>query len=207
MSQHGFEVEGSETVYSGAILALRIDQVRMPGGSIARREVVEHDGAVAILAVDDADRIGLIRQYRHPVGVRMLELPAGLLDGPPEESPVAAAGRELFEETGFRADEWSLLIDIAASPGMTDEVIRVFVARGLTEVGRPVGADDEEADLTVEWVDSVTAAQQVMAGEITNATSAAAILAYRHVMSTGSPLRPADAPWPLKPAAFTARRS
>lgn len=206
MSDHRFEVQATETIYSGAILALRVDEVLMPGGSTARREVVEHDGAVAILAVDDADRIGLIRQYRHPVGVRMLELPAGLLDGSPEESPVAAAGRELIEETGFRADDWALLIDIAASPGMTDEVIRVFVARALTEVGRPVGADDEEADLTVEWIDSATAAQLVLAGEITNATSAAAILAYRHATTVGLELRPADAPWPMRPAAFTARR-
>lgn len=201
-----FAIVDTETVYSGAILALRVDQVVMPGGSVARREIVEHDGAVAILAVDDAGRIGMIRQYRHPVGVRMLELPAGLLDGPSTESPVAAAARELLEETGFRADDWSLLIDIASSPGMTDEVIRVFVARGLTEVGRPAGTDDEESDLTVEWIDAAAAADLVMAGEITNAASVAAIMAFRHAESTGTPLRPTDAPWPMKPTAFTARR-
>ena len=126
----------SELVYQGAILALRVDDVVMPDGRVAKREVVEHHGAVAVAAVDAEDRLTLVRQYRHPVATRLLELPAGLLDLPGED-PLEAAKRELLEEAGLVAQRWSVLVDVALSPGFTDEALRVYLAAGLSDADRP----------------------------------------------------------------------
>ncbi|TGD83858.1 NUDIX hydrolase [Mycolicibacterium sp. CH28] len=205
MAEHDFTTVSSETVYRGNILALRADQVRMPGGNIATREVVEHYGAVAVAAVDDTGRVAMVYQYRHPLGHRLWELPAGLLDEP-GENPATAAARELREETGFTADDWSVLVDLACSPGFTDEAVRVYLARGLAHVGRPE-ADDEEADLTVHWLSLEHAAQRVLAGEIVNSTTAAGILAAQAVILGGAPTRPVDAPWPDRPTVFAARKA
>ncbi len=205
MADHDFETVSSETVYRGNILALRADRVRMPGGNVAKREVVEHYGAVAIAAVDDNGRVALVYQYRHAVGRRLWELPAGLLDEPGED-PAAAAARELREETGFTAQRWSTLVDLVSSPGFSDEALRVYLAQGLTEVGRP-DAHDEEADMTVHWVGVEEAAQQVLAGEIVNSTAAVGIMAAYAVIVDGKPARPADAPWPDRPKAFAARKA
>ncbi|MGB8963818.1 MAG: NUDIX hydrolase, partial [Pseudonocardiaceae bacterium] len=141
---HAFAVSASETLYVGRVLALRLDQVVMPGGHPAQREIVEHLGAVVILPLHDDASVVMIDQYRHAVARRMRELPAGLLDAP-EEDPVTTARRELVEEVGYTARDWSVLIDVAPSPGFSDEAVRVFLARGLAEVGRPAGSDDEEA--------------------------------------------------------------
>ena len=139
-----FATVGTRTVYEGAILALRLDQVEMPGGRVAEREVVEHHGAVGVAAVDDQGRIAMIEQYRHPMGRRLWELPAGLLDEI-GEPPVEAAKRELAEETGLAAERWSVLVDVAASPGFTDEIVRIFLAEGLSEVDRPEAEHEEAA--------------------------------------------------------------
>ncbi|WP_245533638.1 NUDIX domain-containing protein, partial [Actinoalloteichus spitiensis] len=143
---HVFETRASVDLYEGAVLALRSDDVVMPGGGTARREVLEHPGAVAVVALDEDDRVVLIHQYRHPIGRRLWELPAGLLDVSGEE-PALTAARELAEEVGLAAAEWSVLVDVAASPGFTDEVVRVYLATGLSEVERLSGTGDEEADL------------------------------------------------------------
>jgi ADP-ribose pyrophosphatase len=202
--EHDFETVASRTVFHGNIIALRTDEVRMPGGVTAIREVVEHYGAVAVAALDDDDQLAMIYQYRHSMGRRLWELPAGLLDEPGED-PVAAAARELREETGLVARDWSVLIDAAVSPGFCDESIRVYLARGLHHVGRPE-ADHEEADLTVHWVGLRQAVDRVLAGEIVNATAAAGVLAAHAVIVDGKPTRPLDAPWPDRPSAFAARK-
>ena len=204
MADHVFETVSSETVYRGKILALRTDEVRMPGGGTAMREVVEHYGAVAVAAVDDHDRLMMVYQYRTALNRRLWELPAGLLDEP-GEAPAVAAARELREETGLVADDWRVLIDVALSPGFCDEAVRVYLARGLSQVGRPE-ADHEEADLTAHWLDLEDAARKVFSGEIVNATAAAGVLAAYAAITEGRPTRPADAPWPDRPKAFAARQ-
>ncbi|MFI5783388.1 NUDIX domain-containing protein [Nocardia sp. NPDC051570] len=202
---HDFETVSSRVVYSGAILALRLDQVRMPGGRVVEREVIEHHGAVAVAAVDADGNLVLINQYRHPIGRRLLELPAGLLDKQGED-PLTAARRELAEETGLAAREWSVLVDVALSPGFTDEALRIYFATDLYETDRP-DPELEEADLAILRVPVDEAVRAALAGEIVNATAVAGVLALSTARSNGLPLRSADAPWPGMPTKFLDRKA
>ncbi|GAB3301088.1 NUDIX domain-containing protein [Parasphingorhabdus pacifica] len=202
--EHRFTAVASEDVYVGKILALRADHVAMPGGRSARREVVEHMGAVAVVALDEADRVVLIHQYRYPLDRRLWELPAGLLDVVGEE-PVRTAQRELAEEVGLAADEWSVLVDLASSPGFTDQVERVFLARTLTEVDRLPPTGNEEADLVVRRVDLADAVDMVLAGEIVNAPAVSGILAAHALRRSRVQQRPPEAPWRDRPYRFAAR--
>jgi len=201
---HEFAVSGSDTLHSGRVLSLRLDQVVMPGGRAAAREIVEHPGAVAILPLHDDASVVMIDQYRHAVGRRMRELPAGLLDTPGED-PVTTARRELSEEVGYTARDWSVLIDVVSSPGFSDEAVRVFLARGLVEVGRPADADDEEADLSVVRLPLADAVCQVLAGKIVNASTVAGLLAAQAVLAGIAQPRPVDASWPDRPTRFADR--
>jgi 8-oxo-dGTP pyrophosphatase MutT (NUDIX family) len=203
---HEFVVSGSDTLHVGRILALRLDQVVMPGGRAATREIVEHPGAVAVLPLHDDASVVMIDQYRHAVGRRMRELPAGLLDTPGED-PVTTARRELSEEVGYTARDWSVLVDVVSSPGFSDEAVRVFLARGLGEVGRLTGPDDEEADLSVVRLPLADAVRQVLAGEIVNASTVAGLLAAQAVLVGTAQPRPVDAPWPDRPTRFADRRN
>jgi len=202
--EHEFHTLDSRDVYSGAIVALRVDRVAMPGGREADREVVEHHGAVAVAVLDDVDRLVLIRQYRHPLERRLWELPAGLLDEPGED-PLDAAHRELREETGLAAEHWSVLVDIALSPGFTDESVRVFLATGVREVDRP-DAHDEEADLEIARVPLDDAVTMVLRGEIVNATAVSGILALAAARARGDGLRTPDAAWIDRPETFARRK-
>lgn len=202
---HAFATVDSRVVYSGAILALRVDRVEMPDGRVVEREVVEHHGAVAVVAVDDDGRVVLIRQYRHPLGERLLELPAGLIDIQGED-PLEAARRELAEETGLAARDWSVLVDVALSPGFTDEALRVYLARGLSETERP-DPEHEEADLELVRMPVAEAVRAALAGTIVNATAVAGLLALSAADAAGLPLRPADAPWPGQPDALLRRQA
>lgn len=187
-------------------MALRSDEVTMPGGRVAVREILEHPGAVAIVALDPDDRLMMIHQYRHPVRRRLWELPAGLLDVQGED-PVEAAKRELEEEAGLTATDWSVLLDVVPSPGFSDESVRVFLARGLAEVGRPEMGDDEESDMSTRWVTLSVAVRMVLAGTIVNGVTVAAVLAANAVAGAGAAGRPVDAAWPDRPARFAARKA
>ena len=203
MAEHDFETVASKTLYVGKIFALRADEVRMPHGNTARREVVEHYGAVAILALDDDNNLVLVYQYRHPLGRRLWELPAGLLDlgG---EAPHVTAARELEEEAGLAATQWRTLVDVDSAPGFSDESVRVYLATGLTDIGRPA-AHDEEADLTLRWFPLDEAVRMVLRGEIVNSLAVGGILAA-HTVSDPATLRPVDAPWPDRSKAFARRK-
>jgi len=203
VAEHDFETISSETVYVGKIFALRVDDVRMPHGNIAKREVVEHYGAVAVLAIDDDNNIALVYQYRHPLGRRLWELPAGLLDLGGEPPHVTAA-RELEEEAGLAAADWRVLVDLDSAPGFSDESVRVYLATGLTDVGRP-DAHDEEADLEMRWFSLEEAVQMVLGGEIVNSLAVGGILAA-HTVDDRSSLRPVDAPWVDRTTAFARRK-
>jgi 8-oxo-dGDP phosphatase len=203
VAEHEFETVNSETLYVGRIFALRADDVRMPGGSVARREVVEHYGAVAVLALDDDNNVMLVYQYRHPLGRRLWELPAGLLDLGGEPPHITAA-RELEEEAGLAAAEWRVLVDLDSTPGFSDESVRVYLATGLTDVDRP-DAHDEEADLTLRWLPLEQAVGMVFSGEIANSIAVSGILAA-HSATDPATLRPVDAPWTDRPTAFARRK-
>ena len=203
MAEHDFETVDSEILYVGNIFALRSDQVRMPGGNTAKREVVEHYGAVAILAIDEENNIALVYQYRHPLGRRLWELPAGLLDLGGEPPHVTAA-RELKEEAGLAAKDWRVLVDLDSAPGLSDESVRVYRATELSNVDRP-DAHDEEADLMVKWFPLVDAVRMVFDGEIVNSIAVAGILAA-HAMPNTSSLRSVDAAWTDRPTAFSRRK-
>jgi 8-oxo-dGTP pyrophosphatase MutT (NUDIX family) len=149
-------VEHSEDLYrSGLPFALRADVVRrpeQPDEEPFTRVVLEHPGAVVVLAIDEGERVFCLRQYRHPARMRMLELPAGLLDVAGEE-PRATAQRELLEEAGLEADEWTPLASAYSSPGITTEQIHYFLARGLHEADRgEFSPAHEEADMQTLWV-------------------------------------------------------
>jgi 8-oxo-dGDP phosphatase len=205
VGEHVFETTSSETLYTGKIFALRRDRVRMPGGKDVVREVVEHFGAVAIVAMDDDNKIPLVYQYRHALGRRLWELPAGLLDVDGEPAHLTAA-RELKEEAGLQAATWQVLVDLDSTPGFSDESVRVYLATGLTEIDRPE-AQNEEADMTVRWYPLADAAHQVLSGEIVNAIAVAGILAAQAVATGFSQARSVDSPWQDKPKAFAARKA
>ena len=160
-------------------MVLRTDQVRMPDGDVAPRDVVEHPGAVAIVALNDAGQVLLIRQYRHPVGHFLWEIPAGLRDVP-GELPYRTGERELREETGYAARTWHVLTDCYPSPGISTERVIVYLARGLAEIpdaerGPPLR--HEEAHLEPAWVPLEQAVQLFLAGELHNGVAAVGILA------------------------------
>ncbi|MBC9735466.1 NUDIX domain-containing protein [Nocardioides marmotae] len=141
---------------TGWVVDLRKDLVLRPGGDGEEpfaRLVLEHPGAVIVLAVDDGDRVLCLVQYRHAAGRRFVELPAGLLDGPEDEKPLEVARRELREEAQLDAEEWTPLGTTWSSPGISEEVMHLFLARGLRTVDRgDFVLQHEEADMETLWV-------------------------------------------------------
>lgn len=193
MAVHDYEVVATEEVYAGRIISLRTDTVAMPGGGTSVREVVHHPGAVGIVALDDEDRVVMLRQYRHAIGEHLWELPAGLrdVDGEP---PLLTAHRELAEETQLAADRWSLLATQHPSPGFCDELVYLYLAEGLSDAARPDGfvVEHEELDMTVERVPLAEAVQWVFDGTVKNALAVIGLLAAAQVRSTAPRLRPVD---------------
>jgi 8-oxo-dGDP phosphatase len=190
-------VVDSTVLARAQIVAVRRDAVELPDGEVVSREVVEHPGAVAILALDDEDRVLMIRQYRHPVGATLWEIPAGLRDVAGEPL-VETARRELLEEAGYRAATWQVLADFATSPGISTERLRVFLARDLAVVPpdqREYVPEHEEAYLTTAWVPLADAVRGILAGELHNGVAMVGILSAYAARGDGfKALRHADEP-------------
>ncbi len=190
----------SERVYKGRVWDLRRDIVTLRGERFVR-EYTDHSGAVGVLALDENDRALLIRQYRHPVRMRDWEIPAGLLDVAGED-PLAAAQRELGEEADLVASDWAVLADFATSPGGSNEVIRVYLARGVAATPKAFARKAEEADIEARWVPLDECVEAVLARRISNAPLSIAVLAAVAARSRGwQTLGAADSPWPSRSAA------
>lgn len=191
-------VHSSETVHHGLVWDVRRDEVDLGDGHTVTREVLVHTGAVGVVALDERDRVLLVRQYRHPVRSYLWEPPAGLLDVDGED-PLDAARRELAEEADLRADEWHLLVDYFNSPGGSTESFRCYLARGLHVVPEEGRHDrqGEERDMATAWVSLDEARDLVQGGHLHNPTAVCGVLAAHAAREAGwSTLRPADAPWP-----------
>lgn len=184
-------VESSEDLHrDGWVVALRADRVKRPGADdepAFRRIVLEHPGAVVILAIDDDDRVLCLRQYRHAAQRRFVELPAGLLDVPGEE-PVEVARRELREEAAFTAERWTHLLTTYSSPGISSERIATFLAEGLTATDRgDFELKHEEADMETLWVPFDDLLAAVLDGRVADAPVALAVLAHQVRRTGGTP--------------------
>jgi len=171
-------VVASSRPYDGGFLAVRRDTLRTPDDDEFDRLVVEHKGAVGVVALDSDDRVLLLRQFRHAAGKRLLELPAGILDVDGESARQAVA-RELVEETDVEAGSWSLLVELWSSPGMTDEHWQIFVASDLSPAvaGSVPERQHEEAHMEVVWVPMADAVRAVLEGRITDSMAMVGLLA------------------------------
>jgi 8-oxo-dGDP phosphatase len=174
------DVIDSRTVFEGRIWDVVADTVSYGGGQFVR-EYVRHPGAAAVVAVDDDERVVLIQQYRHPIGERDWEIPAGLLDVA-GEPPAATAQRELAEEVDLVAGRWQPLVSVHTSPGGNDEVVHIFLARDLADAPDRFDRAEEEADMVVARVPLAEAVDAVIAGSVRNGILATGLLAAAEVL-------------------------
>ncbi|MCZ7430513.1 NUDIX domain-containing protein [Streptomyces sp. WMMC1477] len=200
-SPEQWRVTATSVPFTGHKTGVRTDEVVMPDGGTTGRDYQTHPGSVAVLALDETDRVLVLKQYRHPVRHRLWELPAGLLDVP-GENPLHAAQRELYEEAHVKAEDWHVLTDVYTSPGGSDEAVRIFLARELSAAeGERYEALEEEADMELARVPLTTLVRGVLEGELHNGILALGVLALSAARAGGgvAGLRPADAPWPARP--------
>jgi len=163
----------SKTIYSGKVLTLQVDDVKLPNGNTASREVVRHNGGVSVVAIDEDKNLLLVRQYRYPYGENLLEIPAGKLEK--GEDPELCGIRELREETGYEAGNFKFLAEFYPTPGYTDERLYIFTAENLTYKGQKLDADEF---LSVERIPLEKAVEMCFNGEIKDAKSVIGILMY-----------------------------
>ena len=192
------EILESDVVFAGHVWNIRRDRFVLEGTEITR-EYMDHTGAVAVLALDERDRILLIKQYRHPIRMRDWELPAGLLDirG---ESPLVAAQRELAEEADLVAESWDLLSEFMTSPGGSNEVLRVYLARGVSAAPEVFARTEEEAGIELRWVPLDDVVDAVLSRDLQNSILAIAALSAAAGRARGwSTLGDPNAPWPRHP--------
>lgn len=196
-----WEVTATEVPFEGKKTSVRTDDVVMPDGSVVRRDYQVHPGSVAVLALDEEDRVLVLSQYRHPVRQKLWEIPAGLLDVP-GENPLHAAQRELYEEAHVKAEDWRVLTDVYTTPGGSDEAVRIFLAREISAAeGERFEVSEEEADMELARVPLADLVRGALEGELHNnciVVGALALTAARHGPGLHT-LRPADAPWPARP--------
>lgn len=188
-----------ETVWRGRVFSMEEDRVSVvEGAAPVVRQYVAHPGAVAVVALrgeEGHEEVLLERQYRHPVGAELWEVPAGLLDVP-GEPPLEAARRELSEEVDLAAQTWHVLVDFFTSPGGSTEALRVFLARDVHPTGTVFPREDEEATMEHLWLDLDEAVGAVLDGRIHNPSAVVGILAAHTCRARAwSGLRPVTAPW------------
>lgn len=171
------KVRSTKRIYEGRIINLRVDEVTLPNGGSGIREVVEYAGAVAVVPVRENGELLLVRQYRHAVGLTLLEIPAGKLE--PGEEPAASARRELLEETGYEAADFKQMLSIFSTPGFTTEELHLFLATGLSLQEQQL---DEDEFIDVVPVPFERAVEMIWSGEIRDAKSVAGILAARQLI-------------------------
>ncbi|KUJ67306.1 ADP-ribose pyrophosphatase [Streptomyces albus subsp. albus] len=197
-----WQVTETTTPFKGNKTSVRTDRVVMPDGSTVTRDYQVHPGSVAVLALDERDRVLVLRQYRHPVRHRLWEIPAGLLDVP-GENPLHAARRELYEEAHVQAEDWRVLADVFTTPGGCDEAIRIFLARQISAAeGERFEVAEEEADMELARVPLDELVNGVLAGDLHNTCLVVGALALKAALAAEGGLdglRPADAPWPARP--------
>jgi ADP-ribose pyrophosphatase len=181
----------SEVLHRGRYLEFRVDTLERADGTRAHRDVAAHPGAVAIVALDPEGCVLMVRQYRHPVGGVLMEIPAGTLERDPGtgagEDPEGAARRELEEETGYRASRWEHIGGFWTAPGFATERMQLYLATELTPAGDDrLGPDDDEALELVRmpWPEAVAAAER---GEIQDAKSLVGLLLLARRMERRAP--------------------
>lgn len=188
----------TEKVFAGRVWDIRRDTFEF-GDETLVREYMDHPGAVAVLALDADDRVLLIKQYRHPIGRREWEIPAGLLDID-GESPLVGAQRELAEEADIVADEWNVLADFDTTPGGSNEAIRIYLARGIRSADAVFERGGEEADMETRWVALDEVVQAVLARRVQNPSLSVGVLAaYVSRQQGWSTLGEPDAAWDAHP--------
>lgn len=190
---------GSRPGFRGAIWAVRTDEIAI-GDQVVERDLIIHPGAVGVVVLDPEDRVYLLRQYRHPVGMMLFEPPAGVFDRV-DDDPLQTAKRELREEAGMEAASWHVLVDYFTTPGSSSEAIRIYLARGASPIagGRVATGEAEEDHLPGVWVPLADAVGLVLGGRLNNPTTAVGILAATAAKARGwSDLRPSDSPWPAR---------
>ncbi|MGW1560115.1 NUDIX domain-containing protein [Streptomyces sp. NPDC002144] len=196
-----WEIRATRTPFVGNKTSVRTDDVVMSDGTVVHRDYQVHPGSVGVLALDDEGRVLVIRQYRHPVRQKLWEIPAGLLDVP-GENPLHAAQRELYEEAHVKAEDWRVLADVYTTPGGSDEAVRIFLARDLSEAeGERFAVEHEEIDLEYDRVPLDELARGVLAGELHNNCLVVGVLSLIAAQNGDGldALRPAEAPWPARP--------
>ncbi|MEI8260835.1 MAG: NUDIX hydrolase [Actinomycetes bacterium] len=194
-------VRASRTAVDGYVWSVVTETMEFDG-ALVERDILVHPGAVAVIALDEHDRVLLIRQYRHPVGQQLFEPPAGLMDKP-GEPPWQTAARELAEEAGYRAGRWDVLVDVYLTPGGSSEAIRIYLARDLTALatGRLMTGEAEEQHLPRVFVPLDDARDLVLSGAIGGGSTVAGILAAHASRALGwTSLRPYDTAWAARDA-------
>lgn len=183
-------VRRTEQLHSDSwVVGLRRDEVVQPDGGTTSRLVLEHPGAVIVLAIDDEERVFCLRQYRHPAGCRFVELPAGVLDTGPSEAAIDAARRELREEAQLEATHWTPLLTVYSSPGISAERMQIFVAQGIAPADRgSFRLEHEEADMETGWVPFDDLLEAVLDDRVQDAPLVLAVLAWDRRRGTDEPV-------------------
>ncbi len=199
---HNWEVRRRDVLGSGAISSFVDESVVTPSGHIVQRQFLTHPGAVCVVAWDEeADTIACLHQYRHPVGMELVEIPAGLLDEDGEEW-LHAAQRELAEEAQLAAAQWHVLVDVCPTAGACQESQRIYLARDLAHAERPDGfvLEGEEAEMTWEWLDRSALVDAVLEGRCQSQSLVTGLLALETARLGGrlDSLRAPDAAWPIR---------